>query len=118
MKAKLLIIFRIPETVVAFFFFFLISAAINIFTSKDLFQNICVAISAALMVIASAVLVVWSIIVKPIEEEFQKERYENNDLLVLWKDIFELHNGALVKLCICLAVFLSCFVSSIILLLV
>ena len=68
------------------------------------------------MLISSLILVVWTIIVKPIDAEFQEERKENNDRIVaFWAEKLLAHRGAIKILILCLVSFIACLIGSIIL---
>lgn len=87
MNKKFLYLFRVPEGIVTFFSGVLISTAINMLTSQDLIAYWHYLAAAICMVCGAFALVVISIVVHPIENEFQEERSANKGRLKdLWAD--------------------------------
>lgn len=106
----ILYIFRIPETILAFISGAVVSAAINIMTSPDLVCRWNYVVSALLMGLISLVLIVWTLIVKPLEIELQEEKGENEKrLLSLWADKLANHKKEKILLlgCLLLSVLLT-----------
>ena len=117
-------LFRAPDSIIAFISGAFISAAINIFTDKtsDLFQLI----SAAMMFIVSLLLVLWMVIVKPLEEEFKaaKDLIEKtsetipNYSSLFWKGLINKRKGVKIGLIIIFSLSMLFILGSILLLII
>lgn len=117
-------LFRAPDSIIAFISGAFISAAINIFTDKtsDLFQLI----SAVMMFIVSLLLVLWMVIVKPLEEEFKaakgiiektSETISNYSSL-FWKDLINKRKSVKIGLLLIFSFSMLCILGSILLLII
>lgn len=111
-------IFRAPETVIAFLSGALLSAAINIITSEmvRLWYNI---VASVLMIVASLILVIWTVIVEPIKNEFKKERDDQSwRLSSFWYEKLISHKNAKRWLLSCFIFVIVLFVLSLLFLIV
>lgn len=71
-KSSFWLIFRAPESVIAFLSGAFVSAAINIFTDSD--ADTYRIVAAVLMLIISALFVVWTVCARPLDEKYRSAK--------------------------------------------